>query len=57
MKLKRRMRKVNNQWCGYDLTYPQRRLLTQLTLLEFKKPVRKRRKPFKLVEQVLRQRK
>lgn len=41
-----------NLWCGYYLTTAQKRELIALTLTEFEKPIKKRLKPFQLVELV-----
>lgn len=43
-------RKVNNLWCGYQLTPKQQQAVTVLAMLEFRKPKALRRLPFQLVE-------
>jgi len=42
----------DNLWCGYFLTYAQKRELIVQALEQFKRPVNKRVKPFQLVELV-----
>lgn len=40
-----------NLWCGYELDSKEQAILTNITMMEFNKPVNERRKPFKLVEE------
>jgi len=48
------MGRVTNLWNGYALTNIEQKILTKMTLNEFKKPVHKRRTPQELMSRVLR---
>ena len=39
-------------WCGLDLKYKEKEELIKITLAEFNKPIKDRKRPFQLIDKV-----